>query len=205
MVDAANAHARRARSQTPGGSLPPLLPGQVYCKNTTGATRKRYEVLAISALSTATLAKSNPVTSAHNLRAAPVVIGVTPVPDTEVHHQRIAVLDAPAVDDAIVPAWVSGVCVARITYTGAAGEACEIGINHTLVNKPSGPVKLLALGETSAERLALVDLAPWGTLREVIVEIEATATQIRYKTQEVRVGGEKPVSDWIELLAIEDC
>lgn len=204
MVDAANAHARTARSQRPGRRLPPLAPGQVYVKNTTGATRKRYDVLVASALSTATAAKSTRGES-QNLRYAPVLIGITPVSATDVHHGRVVVLDSPARDDQIVPAWVSGVCVARLEYTTSAGEAAEIDTGHRLKNAHSGPIRIIALGEADTERLALVELSGFGTWRTHIEEIEATDAGIRYKTREVRVIGEKPLSDWETLVAFDAC
>lgn len=203
MVDAANAFASDALSQTPGDALPPLAPGQIYVKNTTGASRNRYEALALSALSTSTLAKSTPDNST-NVRYTPVALGITPDPDNEVHHQRIAILDSPAKDDAIVPAWVSGVCVARLNYTVDEGECATIG-GHYLVNVKSGPVRILALGDTHASRLALVELSAFGSYREVVTAFEADEDGVRYKTQEVRVVGEKPASEWITLLEFAAC
>jgi hypothetical protein len=205
MIDAANDYARRNLSQIGAGPLPPLAPGQVYVKNTTGATRKRYDVLVASALSTATLAKSSRTTTSENMRYAPVVLGITPVPATDVHHGRAVVLDAPAIADAIVPAWVSGVCVARLEYTASAGEAAEIDTDHRFKNAHSGPVRIIALGEATAERLALVELGGFGTWRTVVEEIEATATELRVKTREVRHVGEKALSDWVTLLDWAPC
>lgn len=205
FVDAANAYRRTQRNALPGGSLPPLLPGQVYCKNTTGVTRKRYDVLAIDSLSTATLAKADRLTSAANLRYTPVVIGITPVPATEAHNVRVAILDAPALDDAIVPAWVSGTAVARVEYTDGNGLAAVITTGHALENAKSGPFRIIALGDTSDEQLALVDLSCWGTYRQVITDLRTTASGIDYKTQEVRVIGEQDESAWTALIEFEAC
>lgn len=206
MVDAANAHARGALSMTPGAAgLPPLLPGQVYVKNTTGATRKRFEVLVANGLSPATTAKSNPLVSTHNISNSPVVLGITPVPGTDAHHARVLVLDAPARADQIVPAYASGVCVARLAFTNGNGDAAEIDAGHQLKNVHSGPLRIIAIGQPSTERLALVDLCGFGTWRTVITAIEATDTQLRYKTRQVRVIGEQTESDWQNLLEYEPC
>lgn len=194
MIDAANAHLRTARSVMPGQSLPPLAPGQVYVKNTTGATRKRYDVLVASALSTATLAKSNRLESAHNIRTEPVVLGISPDPEVPAHQGRILVLDAPALNNSIVPAWASGHCVARIDYTADAGEAADIASGHKLENVTSGPCRIIALGADNDERLALIDLSWFGPPTLFVAELKAGWSDSRADCKIFRLNGANPIS-----------
>ena len=104
--------------------------GIIDCKNISGGTLARFSALAI--VSVFPDPSDNEVTFANG----PILRGDTPTASTD--PGNFCVLLAPAKDDVIVPACISGVCVAKVNVNDESDTTCGVSTTTVLQSGESG-------------------------------------------------------------------
>ncbi len=113
-----------------GGRQATQQTGIIDCKNTSGGDLARFAALAIDSVFPDP--SDNEVTFANG----PILRGITPTASTD--PGNFCVLLAPAKDDVIVRACISGVCQAKVNINDADDSTCGVGTTTVLQSGKQG-------------------------------------------------------------------
>jgi len=125
--------------------------GVIMVKNTTGAARKQFDVVALGS----TLLLDTAPAYVKSLAFA----GVQPDPENNAaHRSRVAILLKPLAVDAIGPAIIRGQYVLPVQVIDIAHTRARVVTNNKLQSGYFGPVRILGARSTGDAKLCLCDV-----------------------------------------------
>ena len=156
MVDAGRAWADSRQNRGTPESLKPRDPDTIKVKNTSGALRRRGEVLRISGKAIETVTDENKW-----------LLGVEPTNDG-----YFGILKEPAADTKLASLQVSGCCMALVNMTDADHKrATTVAGEYVLQSCSNGPIELMYAPSGTGEKTCLVKLD--SGYREHVVILDA--------------------------------